>query len=385
MKDFNPSSKLVVVLVSAMLFVSCNAATEMTATTVTTTTSDTTTTVTTSAITLAPSTTEPSIDRPSVVEIEIDAGDVVLVGDLYLPVGSGPHPGVVLVHGSGPQSRSSELSGQLNLAFGFTIPVFTELAEGLQSAGYAVLTYDKRTCGRFNGCAENDYPVPVADLTIETLIDDTGAALDAIAARPEVDERRLVVIGHSQGAGFVPELMDGTPGVVAGVLLAGAHDAPDALVAAQALFTRELLDTLSMTPEQVDVAVAPLDAAADDLRRVRDGEQIERSILGAPASFWETWMDQADGVPVRAANLERPILVLGGDLDWNVPPDQAEAWQATLEGSTTAHRVVILPCVTHALNCVAESDPAQISLDDIGREVAPEVIEAIVTFLRAQA
>lgn len=350
----------------------------------TSTTSYTATTVPTTTATSTPVAAEPSTAQASVTQVEIDAGDLTLVGDLYLPAGSGPHPGIVLVHGSGPLSRRSELSGQLNMAFGFTIPVFIELAEGFQSAGYAVLTYDKRTCGRFNGCTENDYPLPAGDPTIETLIGDAKAALDTLAQRPDVDGQRLVVIGHSQGAGFVPELMDGGPGIVGGVLLAGAHDAPDALVAAQARSARELLESLGAAPEQVDGAVAPLDEAAAKLEKIRQGEPPEELILGAPASFWESWMAQADDVPTLAADLDRPLLVLGGELDWNVPPDQAMAWEETLAGSTEGHQVTVLPCITHALNCVAESDPAQISPDDIGTDVAPEVIEAIVTFLDAQ-
>jgi hypothetical protein len=68
---------------------------------------------------------------------------------------------------------------------------------------------------------------------------------------------------------------------------------------------------------------------------------------------------------------------------WNVAPDQAAAWEQTLAGSTASagHQVVVLPCITHALNCVTESDPAAIQPDDIGTELAAEVVDAVVAFL----
>ncbi|MEN8114539.1 MAG: alpha/beta fold hydrolase [Actinomycetota bacterium] len=329
----------------------------------------------------ATTTTELQPEGARVQQVQIDAGDMALVGDLYLPAGAGPHPGVVLVHGSGPQNRNQEVIGQLNMAFGFTIPVFAEIAEGLQSAGYAVLTYDKRSCGTFNGCAGNDYPLPPDDLTIDRFVDDAAAALDALAQRPDVDAARLAVIGHSQGAGFVPELMVEDGSVRAGVLLAGPHDPPDVLVAAQALSTRDLLETMGLSAEQIDAAVTPLDDAAQQLASIRDGEPPDAPILGASVKFWESWMTQADAAPAIATGLDRALLVLGGELDTNVPPVQAELWRATLAASSNDHEVTVVACITHALNCLAESDLPAITLDDIGEHVAPEVIATVVAFL----
>lgn len=342
------------------------------------------------AVTEAPVTTEatePSVtstaqpEGAEVTDVAIDTGDLTLVGDLYLPEGEGPHPGVVLVHGSGPQNRNQEVPGQLNMAFGFTIPVFAELAEGLQSAGYAVLTYDKRSCGDFNGCADNDYPIPPHDLTIDRFIDDAAAAVNTLGDLPEVDADRLAVIGHSQGAGFVPELLTENTTIRGGVLLAGAHDPPDVLVSAQAESTRELLETMGMSEEQIGAAVAPLDAAADQLAAVRAGEAADGPILGASAEFWASWMNQADAAPGIAVELDRALLIVGGGLDTNVPPSHAEHWRRTLESSSVDHEVVVLACITHALNCLTESDLLALSPEDIGQHVAPEVVKMVVAYL----
>ena len=338
------------------------------------------TTTTVPTTTTEPTTVTSAPQAASFVPVTIPADGITLEGDLYLPETDGPHPGIVLIHGSGPQSREERLPGQLNLQFGFSIPVFTQLAEGLREAGYAVLVYDKRTCGSFNECADNGYPVPAADITIEAFGADAAAALAYLASRSEVDPGRIVAAGHSQGGQFVPQLLADQPGTAAGILLATPHDPPDVLVADQAASTRELLASLGMDEPQIEQAAAPLIGPADALARIRSGETVSEPILGASAVFWRSWMDYADGVPASAAAVDRPMLVLSGELDWNVPPDQADRWEETLpEGM--GHAIVVLPCVTHALNCLAEGDPAAIKPTDIGRTVDPSVTAAIVEFL----
>ena len=63
----------------------------------------------------------------------VDAGGWPLPGTLSMPAGQGPFPGLVLVHGSGPNDRDESL--------GPNRP-FRDLAEGLASRGIAVLRYD---------------------------------------------------------------------------------------------------------------------------------------------------------------------------------------------------------------------------------------------------
>ena len=59
-----------------------------------------------------------------------------LPGTLTMPVGDGPFPAVVLVHGSGPQDRDASMGPN---------KVFRDIALGLASNGVAVLRYEKRS------------------------------------------------------------------------------------------------------------------------------------------------------------------------------------------------------------------------------------------------
>ena len=81
----------------------------------------------------------PSYSKPAAFhESEVIVGDDAwkLGGTLLVPAGKGPFPGVVLVHGPGPNDRDETI---------YSNKIFADLAEGLASRGIAVLRYDKRT------------------------------------------------------------------------------------------------------------------------------------------------------------------------------------------------------------------------------------------------
>ena len=70
------------------------------------------------------------------MDVTIGSGEWATPGTLSLPTGSGPFPGVVLVHGSGPNDRDETIGPN---------KPFRDLAWGLANLGVAVLRYDKRT------------------------------------------------------------------------------------------------------------------------------------------------------------------------------------------------------------------------------------------------
>src|SRR5580698_7526139 len=91
--------------------------------------------------TAEPATNAPYI-RPAAFtshETKVGRGDAALGATLTIPIGGGPFPGVVLVHGSGPNDRDEDLAAN---------HPFKDLAEGLSSDGIVVLRYDKRTYAR---------------------------------------------------------------------------------------------------------------------------------------------------------------------------------------------------------------------------------------------
>jgi hypothetical protein len=267
------------------------------------------------------------------------------------------------------------------MTFGFDIPVFKELAEGLRAKGIAVLTYDKRTCGPFNGCADNGYPTPPADITIDDFVSDARAAVAFLRTRPEVDSDRISVIGHSQGAEFITVLLATDPKLASGVMIAGPYRPIDEIIETQLDFTVQLIQQQGMTEEQA-LALPPVASLAemvDGIKAIRAGGT--EPVSGTSAEFWNSWFDLHDRTLSAAAEMNQPLLVLNGQMDWNVPVTEAESWRTYLESIGATFEAQTPPCITHALNCVQGTDPLKITPADIGEHVDAGVIDSIATFV----
>ncbi len=321
------------------------------------------------------------------VPVTFDQGSTRLEGTIALPArwSGTQHPGVIIVHGTGPMSRDGTMPGQLGLGFGFEIAVYRELAEALAHHGYAVLRYDKRTCGPTAGCSNRYAHVPYVlaghEFTTEQYIRDAEAALKRLADDPAVDPQRLFYIGHSQGGELIPELLARSAGVRAGVMLAAPFSTPDELVAQQAERIRWAFERIGKGHEATREH-AILAKAASQLRALRRGVHLGEPILGQPPEVWRSWLSAAERAPRYAHELGRPLLVLGGEYDYNVEPREILQWKEWLSKSLCRqHRVRVLPCVTHALNCISEPEPTRIGAEDIGRDLSPELVHEILLFL----
>jgi len=303
------------------------------------------------------------------------ADGLELQGTLTLPERDGPVPVVVLVHGSGPNGRDAVMAGQFNMGFGFELRAFEQIAAGLQERGVAVYRYDKRTCVT-GDCAGNGYPTPSGELLVDDFVADGVAAAASLTASEAIDPSRIWIAGHSQGGQLVPAMVrDG--GLAGGIVLAGNHDPIDVTLRWQLTHGEDVLRTAGYTDAQITSLMAPVRELADGADAIRDGTWSGGSLGGASEAFWRSWMDAGDAAPGIAASLEQPLVVLAGDYDWNVPPGDVAAWEATFAGNPGPRSATLLPCVTHALNCIAEPDFRQIAPGDVGTEVDARILDAM--------
>ena len=95
------------------------------------------------------------------------------VGNLHLPLGEGPWPTVVLVHGG-------------FWKWGWDRTLMTRLAHDLANRGFAVWNIEYRRVGQEGGGWPGTF-------------EDVAAAVDGIAGLDGVDAGRVVTIGHSAG------------------------------------------------------------------------------------------------------------------------------------------------------------------------------------------
>src|SRR5262245_23928124 len=115
------------------------------------------------------------------------SGDVRLSYALDLPAGPGPFPALVFGHGSGRSTKQDA----------------APLASRLAARGYAVLRYDKRGVGASGGTYEG-VGVANSERMFELLAGDMAAGRAFLASRPEIDARRIGLIGASQAGWIVP-------------------------------------------------------------------------------------------------------------------------------------------------------------------------------------
>lgn len=132
-------------------------------------------------------------------EVSFVSRGAVLRGTLCIPNGSGPHPAVVLLHGSGPQTRWG---------------TNRFIADRLARRGIAALAYDKRGSGSSTG----DWRTVGYDV----LADDAIAGMALMAKRPEIDPTKIGIWGHSQG-GFIAPLIARRSGRVAFIVAADSN------------------------------------------------------------------------------------------------------------------------------------------------------------------
>lgn len=231
-----------------------------------------------------------------------------LPAKLTLPTGEESVPGVVLVHGSGPNDMDETLGPN---------KPFKDLAWGLASRGVAVLRYDKRT----HAC-----DVDRAALTLdEKVTDDALAAHDVLREHPRIDPSQTVVVGHSIGAMTAPRIADRDGSVAGAVMLAGnARPLPDVIPAQQEYLFR-------LDGELSDEEATQLQAVEHTVERIRSLDISEDEILfglgGRP--FWRTV--QAYDQVATAKQLDVSLAIFQGERDYQVTvEDDYAQWQAAL-------------------------------------------------------
>lgn len=234
-----------------------------------------------------------------------------LPGTLALPRGKGPFPAVVLVHGSGPQDRDETIGGSRP---------FLDIARGLAAHGIAVLRYDKRTLAR-----PQDFQSGTFTVDDETT-DDAVAALAALAADPRIDGRRIFVLGHSQGGMLAPRIAQRWPQARGAILWAAPARTLLELLPEQNRYLLALDGSIS-APEQ-----AFLDKLDAQIAAARGSTPVAASELplGVPQTFWKSI--EAVNARSDAQALRKPLLMLHGGRDFQVPDADWALWQKALAG-----------------------------------------------------
>ena len=302
---------------------------------------------------IAPST------QAQLTEVEAPGPCGPLSGTMVHPTNDAPT--VLMIPGSGPTDRDG------NNPQGVRAAPYRLLAEGLAGHGIGSVRIDKR--GMFGSQAAVDDPNGV---TIDDYVRDTSAWIEVIRSRTGAD--RVWLLGHSEGglvalaAAAVLENIAGlilvaTPGRPLGDILKEqlrANQATTSQIAAADYVIGELSAGRRMAEAKIPPELAPLFSA-----------KVQGFLISAFS------LDPAD----LARKIDKPILIVQGQRDIQVPSADAERLKDAAPSST----LVMLADTNHVLKRVTSVDRnANIAtyLDD-NLPLVPEVVETISAFIKS--
>ena len=237
------------------------------------------------------------------VTVQTPAGHT-LAGTLTLPVGANATnrvAAIVTISGSGGQDRDETL----NSPPGYR--PFRQYADSLGRRGIAVLRMDDRGIGSSTG---NHATATSADFA-----EDIRAGLAYLRTRPEIDARRLGLLGHSEGGLIGPLVAVKEPQLRAMIIMAGPSWGG-----------RRILEFQLAN-------IGSADTSLKGARRDSMLKHIPIRIDSLKASNpWMGYFIDHDVLAV-ARQIKAPVLILNGGTDQQVTPEQAEELAAVIRSS----------------------------------------------------
>jgi alpha-beta hydrolase superfamily lysophospholipase len=245
-------------------------------------------------------------------EVSFRNGNVTLSGTVLIPRKQGPHPAIVLVHGSLAETRWG------------TILFF---ADRFARRGITALVYDKRGTGDSTG----DWKTA----TYEEISDDALAGIHLLQRRQDIYSDRIGAFGHSEG-GAVVAIMAARSKDVAFIISADGTTGPSYK---QDLFrVRKIVESNGFANEEVTKAMAFYSMWLQVARTGRGHDELEAEIpkvenekwfdLVAPPPkdhwAWTEYRKRADfdSLPYWA-RVNVPVLLLYGELEEKVPATES--------------------------------------------------------------
>jgi pimeloyl-ACP methyl ester carboxylesterase len=284
---------------------------------------------------------------------------VTLAGTLTRPLGRGPHPAIVLLHGGGAQTRD-----------------FFWVTHFLARRGFAVLAYDKRGVGESTG----DWRTA----SVQDLADDALAAVEFLRAQPGIRADRIGLYGASAGGWTAPVAAARAPDAIAFVIVRSASALPERLNVIyevegdlrSAAYGDDVVARARSLHEQ-DIAVTRANGAGwdelDAALRAASGEpwfelarlprgliprtpENEARMAGHIAAQQRNVIDP----PALWAQLTIPVLIQVGARDRYVPgPESVEALSQALAANADG-RVILYPTGDHPMFESVTGDPRDI-------------------------
>ena len=234
-----------------------------------------------------------------------------LNGSLMLPkeiANNSKIPAIVLVHGSGANDRNETIG---------IISPFLQLSEGLVNNGYIVLKYDKRNFTMMKNNQDTSNVMPI------DFIKDAQATIKYLKTFPEVDPDKIIVIGHSEGASFLPYIVKGEKVAAAVALSPGLIEITDLMVY-QIEYQINYLKKLNVDNSQ-NVTIALLENLLVEFKEINtdmkngkiDPDKVYLDYY--KGSYLIQWSELTKNTVEEFISMNVPLLIINGTQDLKTP------------------------------------------------------------------
>lgn len=263
------------------------------------------------------------------VPVRYASGEVSIAGSLLLPAAAGPHPAIVMIHGSGSVTRDA----------------LRPFADHFARNGVAVLITDKRGTGQSTGRWSR--------ATFDDLAEDALAGVRYLRGRPEIQASAIGLHGTSLGGWVAPLAAVKSPDVAFVVVESAPVMTPREHERLRVETTMRADGHQGTTIAQ---AVAFMDQKFEVARTGEGWDRLEAAMAAGEKAGWIGYVNAPASLESLRWNwdhvfaydplptlkqLSVPMLVLYGELDSVVPPKvhKARMEQALREAGT--HDVTI--------------------------------------------
>jgi hypothetical protein len=305
-------------------------------------------------------------------EVTVRANDITLGGTLLLPKsGKRPFPAVITITGSGQQTRDEPIP----IAGLEKYRPFRQIAESLASQGIAVLRVDDRGVGKSTG-RETLLKVTTFDFA-----DDTRAQIAYLRTRPEIDPKRIALVGHSEGGIIAPIIASTDPNIAAIVLMAGTAKTGEAVIVDQ---TSDLLDRDPiLTLEEKAKRLAGQKIL---LRTIVEGGDISKLPDTVKNAWYKAFLIYDPLPTIR--KVKQPILILQGEIDRQVTAEQATALEKAAHDAGNKNVTVrVFPNLNHLFlpaKTGSFNEYSSLTVTSLGDEVLNTLDDWLVSTLKVK-
>ncbi|HEY2727832.1 MAG TPA: alpha/beta fold hydrolase, partial [Parafilimonas sp.] len=316
-------------------------------------------------------------------------------GTITIPQGDGKFPAVLLITGSGAQDRDETI---------FNHKPFAVIADALTRDGFVVLRVDDRGIGSSTG-----------DFTTSTTADfvkDVNVSFDYLKSRPEVNDKTIGLLGHSEGAMIAPVVASQRKDVDFIVLLAApgvkiidlmteqnaavlrSTGVPDAAVENFKPVYKQVITAIINAPDSAAARLNTLQIVNDWYAKTDTAtlhvlgfdapdskEQYSKNMAAVFSSAWFRYFIQFDPQPYLSNLKNVKVLALNGSRDIQVLSQQnLPAVNAALkQGKTKNFETQELPGLNHLFQTCNKCTVQEYG--ELQETIAPVSLQTITNWL----